>query len=182
MKHKNIVHKEILENEKEDRKATVKSQTSKRFHCEYCERKFNKAETYSKHKKQAHQETLSDNSIKDIGKNSQSLFKTITPFQRMLRSYKKNFSTLEPINWQGLIRVETCFDVIFLYDIYLNCWSNQKNHNRPTKPPQLQDVTKFAPSNHQYWDHEHPQDVIETVIQKYLFEPDEWSGNISVLR
>ena len=98
MKHKNIVHKEIHENEKEDRKATVKSQTSKRFHCEYCERKFNKAETYSKHKKQAHQETLSDNSIKDIGKNSQSLLKTITPFERMLRGNKKKISTLEPIN------------------------------------------------------------------------------------
>ena len=97
-KHKNTAPKEIHENENKNRKATAKSQISKRIHCEHCERKFNKVETYSKHKKQAHQETLPDISITDIGKNSQSSFKSITTLQRMLRSHKKNFSTLESIN------------------------------------------------------------------------------------
>ena len=62
---------------------------TKRLSCNICERKFNKSETYEKHKKSAHTENL---------------VQTVIPFQRILRSNKKAASSLESINWKGLVK------------------------------------------------------------------------------
>ena len=64
---------------------------NKRIFCDYCERRFNKIETYEKHMKQ-------DHAGRQKYMNNENLIQTTLPFQRILRSHKKAVSTLEPIN------------------------------------------------------------------------------------
>ena len=73
-----------------------KSNYSKRLHCEYCARKFNKEETYLKHMKQTHPENI--NTIDKISKSTDKSNQLLTPFQRIPRSNKKKGSALESIN------------------------------------------------------------------------------------
>ena len=89
-------HKNMIDIETVDKTNSIIQNTyiSKRSKCEICERKFNKEETYLKHKKQDHKENSSKNN-NGVQKN---ILESMMTFRRTLRSDKTTGRAPEPIN------------------------------------------------------------------------------------
>ena len=103
VRHSSIAHQNIIKkNINENKNQTVEGKQgykSKRRKCEFCDKKFNKRETFNKHQKEAHQitENININMSKEKStrletKSNSNLSNIQMAFQRQLRSQKRTDS------------------------------------------------------------------------------------------